>query len=242
MSAILLSFTVILFVYEYRLNKRNFFIILFSLFYQLLIYAMVWYNSYQRANTLIFMIMFIAWTQIEENKEQVLDIKLKVITYTFLLLSVCIGIFYGIYDVVVDYSTAYKVAYYINENVSKDSVIIALDDSKVAAILPYAENYNFWSIFQEEYFKFSIWNRIWNRDIKEIDVFKDKIKRNFEEDSSLYLINSNSCTQYQIDYNKILEKLEKDQLIKKVYKTNSAKVMQDENYNVYKIEKEFFTK
>ena len=64
----------------------------------------------------------------------------------------------------------------------------------------------------------------------------------FEKNSDLYLINSKSTEKYQIEYNKILEELEKNKLITKVYSTNSAKIMVDENYNFYRIEREFFLK
>lgn len=242
----LLVFTVVLFIYEYKLNKRNFFIILFSIFYQLIIYSIVWYNSYQRANSIVFMLMFIAWIQIDENKDQILRVKLwpvvNIIIGVFLMLSVFTGIFYGIYDCMEDYSSAYKVADYIKENVSSDSTIVSLDVGGVTAILPYVDNYNFWSICQEKYFNYSTWNQTLNKDIKNIDIFKSRIIKNFEENSDLYLINSKSTEKYQIDYNKILEELEKNNLITKVYSTNSAKIMVDENYNFYKIEREFFLK
>ena len=113
-------------IYELKSYPKNLIILLASILYQFFIYEYIYYASEQRANSIFMMILLFVWIQKEKGKEnyieQVIISKMMII---MLLINCVCGIKCSLNEIKYQYSSAKQTAEYINENISKESVLIS---------------------------------------------------------------------------------------------------------------------
>ncbi len=127
-------------------SKKLFFVYLFSLLYQFMIYIFVWQTSPEKAFTFLLTIVFCFWIIL--NKANLTQ-KRKII-YNLVLSAILAFSFQASYqitmnDINYDYSGSKKTAEFIKKNISSDSVIISNNPLTTAGVFAYLPGRKFYS-------------------------------------------------------------------------------------------------
>ena len=232
--AVPIAILVIVFIALYAINyKKDFFIVTIIFLWQCIIAETLFYNSKQRVATLILILFFFWW--IKENKKvRKFDKTLMKISLTILaIVNILNGLTHVYYEIIYNYSNAYQVGKFINDNVNEKSIIIAgAKESLSTAVIPYiTKDIKFYYIQKNRFFTFSTWDNSNDKMISNNMI--EEVKNRYKNDSELYYIYYIDDESNIVDKD-IINNLEETKQIIKIFETEDYQ-MTDEKYILYKI-------
>lgn len=222
---VILFLTLILYLYEIIYYRKNSLIITITVLFQLIIYSYIYGCSEQKATACIFLIMFIYWIQKEKPNPKGKKNVIQLIIVYLLTLNITNGVFNIIDEIKYNYSSAQETAKYIENNIEEGSIMICTDMPYSSAIIPYINKNIFWSPQTEEKFTYVTWNEKAKRHYS-LRELQESLNENFDENQKLYLLYSYNFKE------EVIENLEKNNYIKKVFASRNAK---KEEYAIYEI-------
>lgn len=208
-----------------------------SIMWQCLIYSFIYGTSLQRVSTIIFILFYFKWVNTYENKKKIdeMDKKISDIIFQVLVIAnIVTGILYvTFYEIPCNYSNAYQIGNYINEEISDGSII--LNGPRVeftSSVIPYVKNdVKFYHITGNRYFSYAIWDTQNKLNI-ELDDIKN-LSNIFGENQKLYYIYCKNKDSYGKEKDLIKECIEKG-IFKELYSTDDASIYA-ENYILYEV-------
>lgn len=221
---------------KYKTYKET--IILFgALGYQIVFFILLGQSKMYILMTFWIVYVFYLWTVFNKQREYSGDEKYKTVTAalvsTTCLLSILYGSFGMVYnDLKYEYSCAGSAAKYIEENIENGSVFICVDDTICGSIIPYlAEDYDFYSLTADSYYKYVNWDENRNTGLK-IEEYLNRIEK--------FLENNKQLENIYIIFNIVPESetykyLMQKQLIEFEYMDAKSYSEYSENYYIYKI-------
>lgn len=229
-DVIVIAIIILLLLYELKYYPVNAIAIILSIGFQILIYTFIYSTSFQRAGTMIFIVLLFTW--IQKPKKKIDKTEKKVVEYLTGILLI-LNLIYGIKQINIEltqnYSNAKQTATYIKENII-DGKFICPNIAYASALVPYINQDNmFWNPQSEKYFTYVTWDENYIQKYS-LDELKQKLNKNFKEDEKLYLININWNEE-------LLEKLQNEGELTKIYKAENS--IRREDYEIYSINKEF---
>lgn len=230
---IFLAIAIILFC-EIKENLLDYIKIFLSIFYQCIIYAFIYCYSDQRVATIIFIVLYFKWININKQKEKNIS---KICWIILVIINIIIGLCSIIYDVKNNYSNAYEMGNFINENIEKDSIILSGQRMEfISSIIPFVENKNikFYQIIGNRYFSYAILDDDNKKEIQLEDI--KKVLNNFDETKKIYLIyciNKSNLIESENEENTIKESIEKE-ILKEIYSTDKNSYTL-EDYVIYEV-------
>ena len=231
----------VLIIWESRKNLQNLIIATISIMWQVFIYLCIFGSSAQKINTIFVILIFIAWINMEEEKNKRKEYKdnnicsriVILICMFCLILSDIEGITQIKSEIKRKYSYAEEAAQYIENNLEDDSIFVADTGYLVSAIIPYTENKRFWNSSSKQYFTYMTWNKISNQEMY-VDQIIENIKQEFDDKSHLYLIMSNKNADSK-NNEKIIKLQQEGILSDTLYSSKESSIICEEVYNIYKI-------
>ena len=223
-----------LIVYEILYYKKNLFLIVLAIAFQIYLYAIVGIvASGHRAATIMLIILFFEWRQyLDENKTVDKDIKKIKNVMVFILLILNIG--YGFIEIPREiktkYSDSYEAAQFIN-NELKDGTFIAIDLFRGSSLIPYVKEAKFWNPIAQDYYTYIMYDEKCTI-IDNIDELKKCLKESFNSTDNMYIIDN----EYSEN---ILQQYIANGELTCIYSTKETNIITDEYYTIYKIEKSF---
>lgn len=219
----------ILFVYEFNYYKKNALILIFSIFFQLLIYSYIYVCSAQRGGIILLLIMFIMWIQKEIPKNNNYKKSIEILTALIFVINIIMGQRIIYQEIKNNYSSAKQIAEYINNNIEKNSIFICSDMSVSSAVIPYINNYKFWNPQIQNYFTFITYDKNYTKEYSiDINLWKNIIQKECCKNKKIYLLYTYNWRNENIKY------LEDKQIIHKEFESDKAI---KEEYIIYSIEK-----
>lgn len=188
---IFILFLIVLF-YEIEKYPIVYLKIFLCVFWQCLIYSFIYGLSLQRASTIIFILLYFKWINKYKYNKNSEDIEKRVFNIFWLVLvvyNIVTGILYvTIYEIQYNYSNAYQMGNYINENLNDNSIILSgpMEEFE-SSIIPYInKNIKLYHITGNRYFTYAIWNSNNRLDIELEDI--ERLSNIFDKDVKLYYI------------------------------------------------------
>ena len=225
----------IIIILEIINHKIDFLEMLLIILWQYIIYAFIYSTSYQRAQTALFVVFFFMWVRKYKTykKAKITDDKIEnTILIILTILSIIESIMFVRYEILFNFSTSYQVAYFINSKLEKGSIMITGDQPEFcSAIVPYTKDIKFYLIQGDRYFTFATWDDATYEQLDE--NFLEKLKQKFGTSENLYYIFSRKKVN-ELNDEKIVEKLVKDNKLQKLFETEEC-FYSAEEYIVYKI-------
>lgn len=230
---ILISIGYIFFFYSfyifYKSDKEIFIIELFSYIVFVLICSKVWgvILVVHRACIIFFFLIF-GYSNIKYKFNKRENIFLILVIITDLIASIS---FYYL-DINYKYSDSYELGNYINKKIKEKETIYTVSDyysdSYTLAVLPYTENYNYYNLNSNRYYKYIIWDKERERNINYNNVHKK-----FTSNKTSYLLIPKRYLENKKERD-FIKKLNKDFNVKVIYKSDNKSVTR-ESYILYKI-------
>ena len=229
--ALLLSITIAASYYT-----KEFLKITIILMWELLLYCFVCGLSEQLCATIIFIIVFYIWITIGniKDKKDIPDKFNRLLKYSMMLL-VILNISQGISSIYLDfkydYSSAYKVANYIDENIEEGSLILTGNMPECSSsVIPYLnKNVRFYYAQTSKEFTFNHYDKSMYYKLE--DDFLDNL--NIDSNQRTYYIFSKYVTSSRDNIDEIVENLVKNGKLEIIYETYGS--IKDEDYILYKI-------
>jgi hypothetical protein len=239
----ILIITIILIIFELRINPFRFFEVYLSILWQCFIYSMIIRPMFQRTSAVLFIVLFFEWI----NTYKVLDIKFNLNDFQkkirrmclvgLLMLNIAGGlVFIKAYELPGKYSNAYEMAHYVNENLDNNSIVLSGSHVEfISGIIPYIKHdIKFYHVPGKRYFSYAIWDNENRRNINLQDI--KELPTVFHNGEKIYYI---FCTgkQYYHDSseeNVLINKLLKENILEKLYCTKDETFFAEE-YTIYKV-------
>ena len=238
-----LIITIIVLLFELRINPLSCLKIYLCILWQCLIYASIISPMFQRTSTVLFIILFFKWI----NTDKVLNVTSNVSTFqkpirrmcliVVLLINIAGGLVYiKAYEVPGIFSNAYEMAYYVNGNLENNSIILSGSHVEfISSIIPYVKHdIKFYHVPGKRYFSYAIWDNENKRNITLQDI--KELPTVFHNGEKLYYIFC-SGKLYYLDSgkeNKLFDELLKENVLEKLYCTHDES-LSVENYTIYKV-------
>ena len=143
------------------------------------------------------------------------------------------------FDVLCDFSNAYKIGEYINENLEDDCIIINGSKAEyTSSIIPYIKkNIKFYQISGDRYFSYAIWDDKNRKDVN-LEDFKG-LQNKFDKTQKLYYIFSiekfGTDTEEEYKEADLIEKLISEEVLKELYSVYNVNEG-NESYVLYEVE------
>ncbi len=240
-SAFIFSVVLTLLFHEITNDPFTYLKVFLCVMWQCLIYSFIYNSSLQRASAVIFILLYFKWTNAFKENKKIKDTEKRILNLFWILLviiNIIGGILYiTIYEIPCNYSNAYKMGDWINENLSDGSII--LNGPKVeftSSIIPYVKkDIKFYQITGNRYFSYAIWDNQNDVDI-ELDDIK-QLSNIFGKNEKLYYIYSNDKvyvdTEEIEEINTIQECMDKG-IFKELYYILDES-MEAESYIIYEV-------
>lgn len=211
------------------LKTKNTIIFIFSYLFSLSVCIFLFYSIPSRTVVLLFMLMFFAWTIKEEDirqfKNRFISFLGKNYSYVsqfvlviYCFLSIPYGIECSVNDVNLLMTDAPNIAEYIQENVSKDAIILSPSENLTTVILGYIPGYSFYSIENERYFTFITWDKSLNV-LYTLGQFNLLLNHLSTSDKDIYLL---WIPILSASFDSIPEKLQEQNHIQKLYESKKS--------------------
>ena len=200
---IVLLITVILLIYRFLKFPKITTMMVISIMYQMFIFFYIYsdISAFKSYTVLLVVLFFECIYRQEQNKRKEVNKKqiyIDTFLTTILMLNVVCGIAFIANELVFDYSYSKRTAEYINENIQEGSNIVVSDVPHSSAIIPYAENYKYWSPQLQDYFTFCIWNDKIKSECSEKEFIK-RIEEKYKNTDNVYFIYCNNWKEGMID-------------------------------------------
>lgn len=243
MSSLILIITMVLMLFEIKNYPLTYLKIFLCVMWQCLIYSFIYSSSFQRASTVIFILLYFKWTNAFKENKQIKDIEKRIVNLLWMILviiNILGGILYIIfYEIPYNCSNAYQMGNYINENLSDGSIILNGPRVEFASsIIPYMKkDIKFYHITGNRYFSYAIWD---NQNKLEIELEDIKELSNiFDEEQKLYYIyciDKFDVGEEKIEYNemKVIEECIEKGIFKELYSTEKESLYL-ESYVIYEV-------
>lgn len=241
MSIVCVAIIVILF-YGIKNNTLDYLKIFICILYQCTIYSFIYSSSLQRASTIIFILLYFKWTNKYKETKKIKDFENNIVSICWVILAIINiveGLLYISYEIENNYSNAYNIAEFINENVKDDSII--LSGARVeftSSIIPYVKKkIGFYHIQGKRYFSYAIWD---NQNKIELNMEDIKnLKKIFDKDKKLYYIYCNdkfdiSQIIAENDENNLINECIEKSIFKEIYVTDDKSICL-ESYVMYEV-------
>ena len=238
-----LIITIIVLLFELRINPLSCLKIYLCILWQCLIYASIISPMFQRTSTVLFIILFFKWI----NTDKVLNISFNISTFQktirrmcliiVLLINITGGLVYvKAFELEGKYSNAYEMAHYVNENLDNNSIVLSGSRVEfISSIIPYIKHdIKFYHVPGKRYFSYAIWDNKNKRNITLQDI--KELPAVFHNGEKLYYIFC-SGKQYYLnnrEENDVFDKLLKENVLEKLYCTQDES-LSVENYTIYKV-------
>lgn len=233
----------ILLFYEIKNYPLTYLKVFLSVMWQCLIYSFIYDSSLQRASSIIFILLYFKWINTYKDNNKVKDIEKRVLDIFWLVLvitNIIGGILYVIiYEIPYNYSNAYQMGNYINENISDKSII--LNGPRVeftTSIIPYMKkDIKFYHITGNRYFSYAIYDNQNKLDIKLDDI--KELSKIFGKNQKLYYIYCNDkfdVGEEEIESNEmdLIEECIDKGIFKELYSTEDESIYK-ESYVIYEV-------
>ena len=242
---VILLIIIILFLFEIKSCPFDCFKIWLCITWQCLIYYLIFGPSFQKASTIIFIILYFQWISsykilLNTRKTNAILKRIKdLCVLSLLMLNILSGCIYILFfELPMNYSNAFAVADYINKNLPVNSLILSgpkLDFT--SSVIPYInKNIRFSHISGKHFFTYAIRNAENNADVsyEEFSKLRSYFKKNKE--LKLYYI---YCLGKEVLFDGIgeriiIEQLKNEGVLKEIYCTND-KSIQSEDYLLYEL-------
>lgn len=239
----ILIITMIVLYFELRVNPVSCFEICLCLLWQCFIYSSIIGSTFQRTSAVLFVFLFFKWI----NTYKVLNIKLnfnalqeklrRMCLIGLLMLNIAGGlVFIKAYELTGNFSNAHEMAYYVNESLENDSIILSGSHVEfISSIIPYIEHdIKFYHVPGKRYFSYAIWDNVNKSNINLQDIKELPIA--FHNEEKMYYI---FCTGKRYFHNSgeendLINKLQKENVLEKIYCTKNESLLA-ENYIIYKV-------
>lgn len=136
-------------------DKKLFFVYITSFLYQLLIYTYIWLSSPEKASLFLISLVFCWWAVFDTKK---LNNTKKVVYNLFLIIifgaSLPIARIVAANDIKYDYSGSKRTAEFIEQNISKDDVIVTNDPVFTSSIAAYLFGREFYYEPEQAFYTF----------------------------------------------------------------------------------------
>ena len=234
----------VLLFFEIKNRRLEYFKIFICIVWQCLIYSFVYESSYQRAASIIFIVLYYKWVSSEKERKHIINnFDKRAIEICWVILAI-INIYRGLlyiknYEVIYSCSNAYEMARYINNNIEGNSVI--LNGPRVeftSSVVAYAKkDIKFYYIGGKRYFSYAIWNDENSIELKLEDI--ENLKNIFSKDQKLYFIYCTDKYRIKADFAKIDERnlinecIQKG-IFKQLYSTDRGSLYA-ENFIIYEV-------
>lgn len=235
--AIITMLTIIFAYFETINYRREYINILIIFLWQYMIYAFIVSTSYQRAATGVLIIFFYRWIRVYKIKKEIKKIDKKITDITLLLLliiNIIGGMVYIGYEINNNYSTAYQVGEYINNNIEDGTVMVTGNQLEFcSSIIPYvSSDIKFYYIQEDKYFTYAVWNE---KNREEIGTnFIEQLSERFDKNQKLYYIYTPLKTFPDITDKVIVNEMVEKAIFKKVFESD-ATFHSKETYIVYEM-------
>ena len=233
----------IILIFEIKNNPVSVLKFYVGLLWQCFIEAFIYSSSLQRAATILFIVLFLKWidTYKENNKNKGIENVVREVLWGILIITnVLSGIINVLcFDVWCDFSNAYKIGEYINENLEDDCIIINGSKAEyTSSVIPYIKkNIKFYQISGDRYFSYAIWDDKNRKDVN-LEDFKG-LQNKFDKNQKLYYIFSiekfGTNTEEEYKEADLIEKLISEDVLKELYSVNNVNEG-DESYVLYEVE------
>ena len=190
--SILLFLLVAFIIYEFLYNKKGLIIFIFTMAFHIYTYYFVYYLSNQRCDIYLFVLMFLMWIQDKDLKSTFQKYFHNIVSVTLVLLLALYSYRYKdeiIYDVKSPYTQSKLTGNFIQNNIEKDSVMIAPNMFVVTSVMPYIKddkNIRFYGLEIDDYYTYVSWDYTLNR--FDSEYLKNKINTKFSNVKNLYMI------------------------------------------------------
>lgn len=238
-----LIITIIVLLFELRINPLNCLKIYLCILWQCLIYASIISPMFQRTSTVLFIILFFKWI----NTSEFLNVTFNVNTFqktirrmcliALLMINIAGGLAYiKAFELQGKYSNAYEMAHYVNENLDNNSIVLSGSRVEfISSIIPYIKHdIKFYHVPGKRYFSYAIWDNENKRNITLQDI--KELPTVFHNGEKLYYIFC-SGKQYYLNNGKendVFDELLKENVLEKLYSTHDES-LSVENYTIYKV-------
>lgn len=211
--------------------------------WQCAIYSFIYSLSPQRASTVIFILLYFIWTNKYKKQKPTTNFDNNIANICCIIL-ISLSVIQGLltivsYEIKYNYSNAYKVGNYINNNIDNDSII--LNGSRVeyaSSIIPYVnKDIKFYHIEGDRYFSYAIWD---NQNKTKLCIKHiENLANIFDKDQKLYYIHCTGKSKVIKDISTISENNLIDELIKKgafkqIFYTDNTSLC-SEDYIMYEV-------
>lgn len=233
----------ILMLYEIGSYPVTYLKVFLCVMWQCLIHSFIYCSSFQRASTIIFILLYFKWTNAFKENKQNKDIEKRIVNSLWVVL-VIINILGGIlhittYEISFNCSNAYQMGNYINENLSDGSIILNGPRVEFASsVIPYVKkDIKFYHIIGNRYFSYAILDdqnklEIELEDIKELSNVFDKDQKLYY----IYCIDKFDVGEDATEYNemKVIEECIEKGIFKELYSTEKESLFL-ENYVIFEV-------
>ena len=125
-----------------------------------------------------------------------------------------------------NYSSAYDMGTYIEDNIENNATIITIKDAHCSSIIPYVDN-KFYNANTDKFYTYITWNK--EREEKySNEKILENIKSQFNNNEKLYYIR---CLGQKDEFISYLEQMEN---VNQLFQTSGC--MCDETYAIYRVE------
>lgn len=238
-----LIITIIVLLFELRINPLNCLKIYLCIFWQCLIYASIISPMFQRTSTVLFIILFFKWINTYKvlngtsniNNSQKIILKMCIIV--LLMINIAGGLAYiKAFELQGKFSNAYEMAHYVNENLDSNSIVLSGSRVEfISGIIPYVKHdIKFYHVPGKRYFSYAIWDNENKRNMTLQDI--KELPTVFHNGEKLYYIFC-SGKQYYLNNGKendVFDELLQENVLEKLYSTHDES-LSVENYTIYKV-------
>jgi hypothetical protein len=226
-----LSFYIVL--YEIKNNKLEFLKIWIILLWQYLIYVTIYGMSSQRAATVIWIIIFFAWTRQNKKDTNELDEKfLKISIILLLILNIINGIIFISLDIKYNYSSAKQTADFIDQNIEEESVMITGSQAEFcSSIMAHTDKVKFYYIQRKDYFTYAVLDSTSRLGLLPEDFYD--VLDEFDDSDNLYYVYTPTKVSFFND-KKTIDELVENGRLEKIFESDKA-FEKNEEYIIYKI-------
>ena len=229
--------------FESKNNLLCYIKIFICVLWQCAIYSFIYTLSDQRAATIIFILLYYKWIyKCNETKYGKYEKRIVNIGWIILLvLNIFTGLlFVAKYEFNYNYSNAFELGNYINENIKENSVILNGPRAEFnSSIIPYInKDVKFYQIEGERYFSYTIWDEINKLEVNFEDI--KNLKKHFDKEDNLYYVYCyGKFSKENPDINKneqnMIDECMQKGIFKLEYYTETISIT-NENYILYKID------
>lgn len=181
-------------------------------------------------------LMFFVWVNSDkEPKNKIIKNCLKISFIIFMLLNLISTFCFLFKEIKYDYSAAYQVADFINENTEENSIFITAKQPEfLTSIIPYIENNSkFYYLQSGEYFTFVTWDETITTNLDE-DFDIEYLRKIFGENKSIYYIYIPYDMYENVDDRPFINKLLDEDYLTPVFVSNNT-FLSLEEFMIYKI-------